>query len=72
MLAASFLHSSFLQSFSAVMLWLVHIEKFLKPVSTTALSSCRPGVMSAVFASLFPVKVEPEESVMLKWRQTVY
>ena len=46
-------------SFSHSVQWcsgLSTLRKFLKPVGTTALSSYRPGVMSAVLASLFPVK----------------
>ena len=47
MLAASFLHSYFLQAISAVILWPVHALKFFKPLSTSALPSCRPDVISA-------------------------
>ena len=52
--AASFLHSSFLQAISALMLWPVHVRKFLKPLSTSALPNYRPDVISAVFTSLSP------------------
>ena len=49
-LATSFLHSSFLQAINAVML-----RKFLKSLSTSALPSCRPDVISAVLASFLLV-----------------
>ena len=32
----------FLQAISAVMLWTIHFQKFLKPRSTSAQPSCRP------------------------------
>ena len=52
MLAASFLPLSFRQlvllCFGLSMFW-----KFLKPISTSALSNCRPDLMSAVLASLY-------------------
>ena len=67
MSAASFLHSSFLQAVNAVMLWLVRVEKSLKPLSTSALPSCRPDVISAVVASLsarsLPRTVNPQKSL---------
>ena len=50
MLAVFFI--SFLQAISAVMLRPVHVLKFLNPLSTSVLPSCRPDVVSAVLASL--------------------
>ena len=63
MSAACFLHSSFLQAINAVMLWPVDVqEKNFKPLSTSALPSCRPDVISAMLASLtarlFPQTLE--------------
>ena len=52
MSAASFLHSSFLQVISAVMLWPVYVKNVPKSLSTSALPSCRPDVICAVLASL--------------------
>ena len=64
MSAASFLHSSFLQAISAVMLLSVHVQKVplmllsvhVQKVSqvsnTSALPSCRPDVISTVLSSL--------------------
>ena len=51
MSATSFLHSSFLQAISAVMLWPVYVEKIPQASETSALPSCRDFI-SAVLASL--------------------
>ena len=48
----SSLHSSFFQTIDAAMLWLVMFKTFLNPLSTTALPSCRPDVISAMLSSL--------------------
>ena len=48
MSAASFLHYPFLQAINAVMLCLSMLRKFLKPLSTSALPSCTPDVISRV------------------------
>ena len=46
------LHSSFLQRISAVMRWLPTFRMFLKSLSTSALLSYKPDVISAVLANL--------------------